>query len=88
MLDEKDGLFKDIAVSRGDLFIEEFVDVVGYINLFPFFTGLLREGVYENDEKRVKGIKSVLDIMSDPSVLLSEDGLRSLSLKDKHYGTE
>lgn len=39
--DENDHLFKDIVVSNDDLFIEKFVDKIGYINLFPFFTGML-----------------------------------------------
>lgn len=65
MYDESDGLFKDIAVHQSDLFVEEFVDVVGYINLFPFMTGMLRQGAEVSEEKRLRSLRSCLEIMMD-----------------------
>ena len=52
----------------------------GYISIFPFLTGLLPA-----DSPRVK---AVLDLVSDPSELWSDYGIRSLSKRDDHYGTD
>ena len=71
MRDDSDGLFKDIAVEKTNLFVEEFVNTLGYINLFPFFTGMLRTGVYDNEQKRVDSLRSTLRIMTDEQILLS-----------------
>lgn len=35
-------LFKDLAVKGGKLFLDQKVTKIGYINLFPFFVGLLQ----------------------------------------------
>lgn len=51
----------------------------GYISIFPFLTGLLPP-----DSPR---LKPILDLISDPSELWSEYGIRSLSQKDEFYGT-
>lgn len=62
---------------------------MGYISLFPFFTGILREQDYEPSERaRVKEVRNKLvSVMMDPDLLLSEDGIRSLSISDPEYGT-
>jgi hypothetical protein len=39
-LDEKDLLFKDLAIESKSKYIDQKVSKIGYINLFPFFTGL------------------------------------------------
>ena len=52
----------------------------GYISIFPFMTGLLRA-----DSPR---LKAILDLISEPSELWSEYGIRSLSKKDEYYGTD
>lgn len=41
-LDETDMLFKDLAVKGEKLFLDQKVTKIGYINLFPFFVGLLK----------------------------------------------
>jgi hypothetical protein len=92
--DERDSLFKDVVVADSDLFIESFVDKIGYINLFPFFTGMQQESLYSTseemgnlEEKRVKSLRKVIEVMSDEKLLLSKDGLRSLSFSDPLYGS-
>ncbi|KAI9813806.1 MAG: Processing alpha glucosidase I [Pycnora praestabilis] len=52
----------------------------GYISIFPFMTGLL-----PSDSPH---LKAVLDLISDPTELWSDFGVRSLSQKDEFYGTE
>ena len=52
----------------------------GYISIFPFLTGLLPP-----DSPR---LKPILDLISDPSELWSEYGIRSLSQQDEHYQTD
>lgn len=82
-------LFKDVVVVAADAFVEKFVDKIGYINLFPFFTGMLRlKHGEEHCGKRVAALEKVLRVMKDERLLLGEDGLRSLSLSDQMYGTE
>lgn len=51
----------------------------GYISLFPFLVGLMGP-----DHSH---LEAVLDLIWDPEELWSPYGLRSLSLKDKYYGT-
>lgn len=82
-------------VAKADVFIEKFVNKIGYINLFPFFTGMLAQGTThgpeefpQHEEKRVKSLRKCLSVMGDEKLLLSEDGLRSLSLSDPLYGTD
>ena len=62
---------------------------MGYINLFPFFTGMLRDELADpNERKQVENAREkVFDILSDEEGLLSEDGIRSLSIKDPLYGS-
>lgn len=52
----------------------------GYISIFPFMAGLLPA-----DSPR---LKAILDLISDPSELWSDYGIRSLSKKNEHYGTD
>ena len=52
----------------------------GYISIFPFITGLLPA-----DSPR---LKPILDLISDPSELWSDYGIRSLGKSDQYYGTE
>lgn len=52
----------------------------GYISIFPFMTGLLPA-----DSPR---LRAVLDLISDPSELWSDYGIRSLSKGDEYYGTD
>ena len=51
----------------------------GYISLFPFLTGLMA-----SDHPHTG---AMLDLIHDPEELWSPHGLRSLSRKDKYYGT-
>ena len=48
-LDPSDLLFKDQSVAAKNQYIDELVTRVGYINLFPFFTGVLREELYPQE---------------------------------------
>lgn len=52
----------------------------GYISLFPFLLGLM--GL---DHPH---LQAILDLIRDPEELWSPHGVRSLSLKDKFYGTD
>ena len=52
----------------------------GYISLFPFLLGLM--GL---DHPH---LQATLDLIRDPEELWSPHGVRSLSLKDKFYGTD
>ncbi|EPS28596.1 putative alpha-glucosidase [Penicillium oxalicum 114-2] len=76
--DEKEQTFCDATIDE----FEESVHVChkGYISIFPFLTGMLSP-----DSPR---LKAVLDLISDPDELWSDYGIRSLSKKDKYYGTE
>lgn len=76
--DEKEQTFCDATIDE----FEESVHVChkGYISVFPFLTGMLGP-----DSPR---LKAVLDLISDPAELWSDYGIRSLSKKDKFYGTE
>lgn len=51
----------------------------GYISLFPFLVGLM--------SPEHPHLEAVLDLIRDPDELWSPYGLRSLSPKDKYYGT-
>lgn len=52
----------------------------GYVSLFPFLTKLLSP----SDTMR---LECLIKLISDPSELWSDYGIRSLSKKDKYYGT-
>ncbi|CAI7678678.1 unnamed protein product [Penicillium manginii] len=75
---EKEQTFCDATIDE----FEESVHVChkGYISIFPFLTGMLGP-----DSPR---LKAVLDLINDPEELWSDYGIRSLSKKDKFYGTE
>lgn len=62
---------------------------MGYINLFPFFTGVLREELYSPEQRQTVQavLAKLVTIMGDTAQLLSEGGIRSLSLGDSEYGT-
>ena len=76
--DKKEKTYCDATIDD----YEESVHVChkGYISIFPFLTGLLPP-----DSPR---LKAILDLISDPSELWSDYGIRSLSQKDEFYGTE
>lgn len=44
-------LFKDLAVKGSKLYVNEKVTKIGYINLFPFFVGLLKIKENESGER-------------------------------------
>jgi mannosyl-oligosaccharide glucosidase len=52
----------------------------GYITLFPFLVGLIDLEHFH--------LGAVLNLIRNPEELWSPHGLRSLSLKDKYYGTD
>jgi mannosyl-oligosaccharide glucosidase len=70
-------------------YINELVTKVGYINLFPFFTGVLREELSGQEEKETirAVINKIVHVIGDKDQLLSEGGIRSLSISDSEYGT-
>ncbi|KAJ5887656.1 FAD dependent oxidoreductase [Penicillium taxi] len=76
--DETEQTFCDATIDE----FEESVHVChkGYVSIFPFLTGMLGP-----DSPR---LKPILDLISDPEELWSDYGIRSLSKKNKHYGTE
>lgn len=76
--DEKEQTFCDATIDE----FEESVHVChkGYISIFPFLTGMLgRDSPH---------LKPILDLIRDPEELWSDFGIRSLSKKDKFYGTD
>jgi mannosyl-oligosaccharide glucosidase len=89
-LDPVDLLFKDQIVKAKNEYVDALVSKVGYINLFPFFTGVLDDKQYEDEHMKEHVMlvrKKLVEIMMDPDLLMSEDGLRSLSFSDPLYGT-
>ena len=72
-LDPLDLLFKDQSVIAKNQYVNELVTKVGYINLFPFFTGLLREELYEESEKgKIRAvIAKIIKVIGDEKELLS-----------------
>lgn len=52
----------------------------GYVSLLPFCLGLM--------DRNNPHLGAVLDLIHDPAELWSPFGVRSLSTKDKYYGTE
>jgi len=42
-------IFKDKVAKSKNIFIDELVTKVGYISLFPFFTGVLREETFAKE---------------------------------------
>ena len=73
-----DQTYCDTTVVNGDQV--EKVCHKGYISLFPFLTGLMNSSHPH--------IGAMLDLIRDPEELWSPYGLRSLSRKDKYYGTD
>lgn len=88
-LDKTDLLFKDQSAAAKNQFVDELVSKVGYINLFPFFTGILKEEEYEEGQRQkiIDVRKKIISVIGDTELLLSEDGIRSLSISDPLYGT-
>lgn len=74
---EKDGCYCDATIDE----FEEHMLVChkGYISLFPFLTGLIKA-----DSPK---LGKILALLGDDE-LFSPHGLRSLSKKDEHYGTD
>jgi mannosyl-oligosaccharide glucosidase len=75
---EPDQAYCDTTVVDGNRV--EKVCHKGYISLFPFLVGLMGP-----DHSH---LEAVLDLIRDPEELWSPYGLRSLSPKDKYYGTD
>ena len=74
---ETDQAYCDTTVVEG-IRVEK-VCHKGYISLFPFLVGLMGP-----DHSH---LEALLDLMRAPEELWSAHGLRSLSAKDKYYGT-
>jgi hypothetical protein len=67
-LDESDMLFKDLAVKGPKLFLDQKVNKYGYINLFPFFVGLLQSYPSDSEERAgriLKVLHKTVEIMMD-----------------------
>jgi mannosyl-oligosaccharide glucosidase len=58
----------------------QFSEHLGYVSLFPFFFELL-----ESESPR---LQHIYKLMSDPDLMYSKYGLRSLSKSDSWYGTD
>ena len=74
---ETDQAYCDTTLIDGDRV--ERVCHRGYISLFPFLVGLMGPDHLH--------LEAVLDLIRNPEELWSHHGIRSLSLKDKYYGT-
>ena len=73
------------AQSYCDATIDDYEESIhvchkGYVSIFPFLLGLLPP-----DSPR---LKAMLDLISDPEELWSDYGIRSLSTRDQHYGSD
>jgi len=75
---EPDQAYCDTTVIDGNQV--EKVCHKGYISLFPFLTGLMSPDHVH--------LEAVLNLIRDPEELWSPHGVRSLSPKDKYYGTD
>ena len=75
---EADQAYCDTTVVEGERVQK--VCHKGYISLFPFLVGLIGPDHLH--------LGAILDLLRDPEELWSHHGIRSLSLKDKYYGTE
>ncbi|ODQ68055.1 putative mannosyl-oligosaccharide glucosidase [Nadsonia fulvescens var. elongata DSM 6958] len=76
---EDEKCYCDLSVDKNGE--SEFVCHKGYISLFPFLLKL----VSIDDEAK---LQSILDLIYDPKELWSDFGIRSLSKKDKYFGTD
>lgn len=75
---EPDQAYCDTTIFDGDQV--QRVCHKGYVSLFPFLLGFM-----DPDHPH---LKAMLDLISDPDEVWSHHGIRSLSMKDKYYGTE
>lgn len=75
---EPDLAYCDITMGEGNQV--QRVCHKGYISLFPFLVNLM----HSNHPY----LGAVLDLIRDPKELWSSHGIRSLSTKDKYYGTD
>ncbi|EGC37795.1 hypothetical protein DICPUDRAFT_53711 [Dictyostelium purpureum] len=75
--DPEENLFQDILLHPNGT--KEFIKTYGYLNYFPLMLGILPE-----DSPKIPPLVSTL---KDVNGIWSRWGIRSLSIKDKHFGT-
>lgn len=75
---EKEGCYCDATID--DYEENQLVCHKGYVSLMPFLTGLMK-----SDNPK---LGKILDLIGDEEELWSPHGIRSLSKKSEHYGTD
>ncbi|KAN0016271.1 hypothetical protein ACTFIU_006235 [Dictyostelium citrinum] len=75
--DEKENLFHDILIHKNGT--KEFTRTYGYMNYFPMLLGVL-----DTDSPKVSPL---LTTLKDVNGIWSRWGIRSMSVKDKNFGT-
>lgn len=61
-------------------FLGQFSEHLGYVSLFPF--------LFELIDASSPRLQHIYSLMSDPELMYSKFGLRSLSKSDSWYGTD
>lgn len=76
-LDVQDAVYKDIISKTNQLKECAFTTHFGYPNLLPIAFGIIQDGS--------QSLKNTIEKMTDPNILWSDYGLRSLSISDPYF---
>ncbi|KRX02144.1 Six-hairpin glycosidase-like protein [Pseudocohnilembus persalinus] len=77
-LDKEDFIYKDLAILKRQKQKEVFMKHIGYITLYPIFTGQVQQNSQE--------LNNIISILKDENQIYSKYGIGSLSRQDFYYG--